>query len=166
MTVLAIILFIILFISSWILFMPLVVDVDTTATRYCMYQAGTFQFYFENDFQPRLRVLGMSVSLKQKTKPKAEIKVRKKSKTEKIAMPRIWALVRNIFRCINIKRFTLTLDTGDVVFNAKLIPAFVLLSRGPVQLSANFNGRVSASLLAEVRLYRLVWVVLKFFTKK
>lgn len=166
MTVLAIILFIILFISSWVLFMPLVVDIDTTATLYRVYQTGTFQFWFEKDFQPRLRVLGMQVSLKQKTKQKAEVKVRKKSKTEKIAISCLWALIRDMFQCIYLKRFNFTVDTGDVVLNAQLIPAFVLLSRGPVQLTANFEGRIDASLLVEVRLYRLVWVLLKFITKK
>jgi hypothetical protein len=166
MTVLAIILFIILFISSWILFIPLVVDVDTTAAMYRVYQIGTFQSWLEKDFQPRLRVLGMQVSLQQKSKQKAEAKARKKRETEKISLSRLWALVRDVIHCIYLKRLNLTIDTGDVVLNAQLIPAFVLLSRGSVHLSANFDGKVDARLLAEVRLYRLLWVFLKFFTKK
>jgi hypothetical protein len=75
-------------------------------------------------------------------------------------------LIQKIIQSICIKRFQVDIDTDDVVMNAQLIPAFVFLSPDSVRLSANFEGRVYARLLAEVRLYRLVWAFLEFFTKK
>jgi hypothetical protein len=66
---------------------------------------------------------------------------------------------------ICIKRFNLNVDTDDVVMNAKMLPAFLFLSRGPVHLSTNFEGRVYFNLLAEVRLYRISGAFILFHFK-
>lgn len=166
MTALAIILLIIFFFTGWILLVPLVIDVDTNRTVYRVYQAGIFRFCLGKDFQPQLHVLGIAVPLKQKKRLKADVKQGKKSKvSSKISIYQIIVLVKKIFQSIHIKRFHVDIDTDDVVMNAKLIPAFLLLSRGPVRLSANFEGRVCASFLAEVSVYRLVWAFLNFSLK-
>ncbi len=164
MTVLAIVLIVILFIVSWILLMPLVIDVDTARTSYRVYQTGTFLFSFEKDFKPRLRVMGLSVPISQHKQKKAKAKSLEKKKN-KISIHRVRVLIRKIFQSICIKQFHVDIDTDNVVLNAQLIPALVVFSRGPVQLSVNFEGRVYARLLAEVRLYRLAWAFLEFFTK-
>lgn len=164
MTALVIVLIVILFIVGWILFMPLVIDVDTAHTRFWVYQTGTFLFSFEKDFQPRLRVMGLSIPIKPNRKQKTEAKSLE-IKKNKISIHRVRMLIRKIFQSICIKQFHVDIDTDNVVLNAQLIPALVGLSRGPVHLSVNFEGRVHARLLADVRVYRLAWAFLEFFTK-
>lgn len=166
MTALVIVLTIILFIGSWILFVPIVIDVDTVRAVYSVYQTGTFRFWLEKDFQPKLRLVGLPAPIRQQKEVKVEVQHREKKKGKPVSIHRIRLLIKRVFQSIRIKRFQVDIDTDDVVVNAQLIPALLFLSRGPVQLTANFEGRVSANLLAEVRLYRLVWAMIEFFTKK
>ena len=164
--VVAIILWVVLFILGWILFMPLVVDVDTDRQDYRVYQHGTVRFWLTPGFQPRLRILGISIPMKRGKEVRMK-KPRQKEKSErKFPFRNLPDLLNGIYQSITVRWFRLDLDTDDVVLNAQMIPVFTFLSRGPVQLTANFGGRVYASLRAELKLYRIGWAFLLFFTKK
>ena len=155
-------------IVGWLLFMPLVVEVDTDRARYQVVQRGTFRFWISSDFQPHLRVIGISVPLKsdaQKKLPNKKLTTKTKSKRQ--LHPRsLIDLLKRIYKSISVNWFYLDLDTDDVLLNAQLVPSFLLVSKGPIHLTTNFEGRVYASLRAEIKLYRIGWAFLLFHFKK
>jgi hypothetical protein len=167
--VLALIVGVILLIICWLLFMPIVVNVNTDRAVYEVYQRGTVRFWLTSEFQPRIQVLGISVpiqSTKKRDTKKSGHKPRKpSSKRQPISWLKVRALSNRILKSITIRWFQLDMDTDDVVLNAKLVPVFAWLSRGPVQLTTNFQGRVFAVLRAEVKVYSIGWALLLFFTK-
>jgi len=151
---------------GWLLFMPLIVDVDTSRSVYQVYQAGTLRFWWSDDLQSHLRILGVPVSMKNEKQHPVKKKVAKPIKDKR--QPQIRNLVdllNGLYKGICVKWFYLDLDTDDVVLNARMIPAFLFLTRGPVHLTTNFEGRVYASLRAEIKLYRIGWAFLLFFIK-
>jgi len=75
-------------------------------------------------------------------------------------------LIKRIFRSITLRWLHLNVDTDNVVLNAQLIPVCLFLSRGPVYVTTNFDGRVYASLRAEVKVYRIGWAFLLFSLKQ
>jgi hypothetical protein len=160
-----ILMLILLFPFGWILFTPLELEVDTELANYQCYQRGTLRFWLASDFRPHLRVFGISVPLKGNKKT-TELKTTKPNRKRSVSFRQWQALVARISRSIAITRFHLDLDTDDVVMNAQMVPVFFFLSRGPVQLNTNFEGRVYASVRAELKLYRIAWAFLLFFTKK
>lgn len=162
----AIIIGVMLFILGWILFIPLVVDVDTDRQDYRVYQIGTFRFWLTSGFQPRLRILGISIPIKQGKAVSTEKPEKEEKSGRKFPFRNLPDLLNGIYQSMTVRWFRLDLDTDDVVLNAQMIPVFTFLSRGPVQLSANFAGRVYVSMRAEVKLYRIGWALLLFFTKK
>jgi hypothetical protein len=161
MIVLALILLFIFLLIGWILFVPLVVDLDTSRSLFQIYQPVTFRFWITQDFSPSLRIFGITISLRgSTTKHKQQAKQKKTKKTVSASQ---WRLqVKKILSSITIKRFIIDVDTGDVVTNAKLVPIFLMLSRDRFHWATNFEGRVYVNWLAEVRLYQIGWAFLLF----
>ena len=151
---------------AWLIFLPWIVEVDTSRETYEVFQRGTLRFWLSTGFQPRLRLFGISVPLQagEKKRPVKKISKPKKSKRQFHTQP-LWGLAKGIYQSLSVKWFYLDLDTDDVVWNARLIPVFSLLNRGPMHLATNFEGRVVARLRAEVKLYRIGWAFFLFFIK-
>jgi hypothetical protein len=164
MVTLVVILCFLLLFFSWVLFVPLRLEVDTTHAVYQAYQLLTFRFWFTRDFCPNLRLFGISVPLATKDSPVMRSPKRQAARRSS-SLRSVRALINGLKNSIHVKRFQLDVDTDDVVVNAKLVPVFWMLSRGPVRFSTNFEGRVLVNLLAEVRLYRIGWAFLLFKTK-
>ena len=161
-----VILGVILIVFAWLIFWPWVLDVDTTRNSYQFYQMGTVRFWLTWDFQPHLRILGISIPLKSGEKERPQkLRTKPKKKKRQIRIQNVLDLWNGIVHSIRVKWFYLDVDTDDVVLNAQLIPAFQGLSRGPVHLTTNFEGRVSSRLRAELKLYRMGWAFLLFFIK-
>lgn len=157
---------ILLFIVAWLIFWPWVLEVDTARNTYQFYQTGTVRLWLTTGLQPHLRVFGISVPLtareedrgvKEHTKPK--------KKKRQFRLQHMFDLWKGIVNSIKINWFYLDLDTDDVVLNAQLVPVFYWMSRGPIHLTTNFEGRVSSRLRAELKLYRMGWAFLLFFIK-
>lgn len=164
MGILLTILLILIFLMVWLIFVPVVVEVDTDHHRYQIRQRGTMRFWITTDFHFNLRIFGIKVPLKSKDKthqPPTAKPIRNRSSLQNKV-----ALIKGIFRSITLKWLRLDVDTDDVVFNAQLIPVCLFLSRGPVHLTTNFDGRVYASLRAEIHLYRIGWALLLFSLKQ
>lgn len=161
----AIVILILLFLFGWILFTPLVLEVDTGIANYQFYQRGTFRCWLTSDLRPRIQVFGIPIPVNRNKKTQDSGTTMPKPK--RIVSFRQWqALATRVFRSVSITRLHLDIDTDDVVMNAQMVPVFVFLSRGPVHLNTNFEGRLYASVRAEIKLYRIVWAFLLFFTKK
>ena len=154
---------------GWVLFIPIVVNVNTQREVYEVYQRGTVRFWMSNEFQPCMQVWGISVPFQsnKKTDTKKSAHKTKKSvgKRSSISWSNVMALGKRILKSITVRWFQLDVDTDDVVLNAKLVPVFAWLSRGPVELTTNFQGRVFANLRMEVKVYSIGWALFLFFTK-
>jgi hypothetical protein len=157
---------ILLAVFAWLLFWPWVLEVDTARNIYQFYQRGTFRFWLTTGFQPHLRILGISVPLKTSEKerlPKQQATPKKKRRQFHVQpLLDLWS---GVVHSITVNWFYLDVDTDNVVLNAQLVPAFLWLSRGPIHLTTNFEGRVYARLRAELKLYRIGWAFLLFSIK-
>jgi hypothetical protein len=160
----AILIVVVLLFFGWLLFMPLVIDVDTSVHSYQVYQYGTIRFWLSPGLQPHMSIFGFSIPWKR-SKVAVQAKPKPKSKRQ-FPFRNIPELLKGIYHSITVRWFRLDLDTDDVVLNAQMIPAFTFLSSGAVQLTTNFEGRVYASLRAELKLYRIGWAFLLFYIKK
>lgn len=159
----------ILFLFTWILFKPVSIRVDTDCGDYRISQAGTVSFWLDQDYRPRMSLIGIPFSPPirgKEKKQKHEPEVRPRRKRKPFSPRKLYTLVRRIIRALTIKRLIVDLDTDDVVLNAYMTPVFMAVSHGAVSLSANHTGRMRAILHAEIRVYRLVWAFLLFYTIK
>jgi hypothetical protein len=157
---------ILLAVFAWLLFWPWVVEVDTARNTYQFYQLGTVRFWLTTGFQPHLRILGISVPMKsgEKERPIKQHAISKKKKRP-FHFQHLLDLWNGIIHSITVNWFYLDVDTDDVVLNAQLVPAFLWLSRGPIRLTTNFEGRVYSRFRAELKLYRIGWAFLLFSIK-
>jgi len=159
-----IVMLVVLLFFGWLLFMPLVIDVDTSHHSYQVYQYGTIHFWLSPGFEPHMSIFGISIPLKR-GKAADQAKPKPKSRRQ-FPFRNIPELLKGIYKSITVRWFRFDLDTDDVVLNAQMVPAFTFLSRGAVQLTTNFEGRVYASLRVELKLYRIGWAFLLFYIKK
>ncbi len=151
---------------AWLIFWPWVVEVDTSCNRYQFYQMGTVRFWFTKEFQPCLRLFGITVPLKGGVKKgPAKKHVTPKKKKRQFRIQHVLDLWNGIVHSIRVNWFYLDLDTDDVVLNAQLVPVFLWMSQGPIHLTTNFEGRVCSRLRAELKLYRMGWAFLLFYIK-
>lgn len=172
MTALAILSGVLLLLITGFLFAPVSLYVDTIQGCYEVSQAPAFRFHIvikDGAIVPRLQLAGINVPLQSKAKTKSvkrtETKPAKKSGFRRsLAAWRF--LIERSLRSFDVKQAVVDLDTDDVVLNAQLSPLFFLASRGPLQLSTNFNGRVYFHLEARNRPARLLWIFLLFLIKK
>jgi len=170
MVILAVIMLILLFAMGGILFTPVQLYVDTDQCRYEIFQRPVVQFSFipvTRGPHLRFKLFGFNVPLDgkaQNKKPKEQVVKNQKRFHRSLSAWR--TLVNKIRRSIRINRAVLDVDTDNVVLNAQLVPFFFALSRGPVQLSSNFDGRVYFHLEVSSRPARILWFVLRFLIKK
>ena len=108
-------------------------------------------FFFEKEWHP------------SQGKPKAKKKKAVKKKKAAIRLGQLWGLAKNMLRAVDVKRFYIDWDTDDFIQNARLYPAFQLLSGGNRQLHINFMGKQELAILLQTRPYRLAWAFLQVF---
>lgn len=172
MIALAIILAVLLILLLGFLFTPISLYVDTDEGCYEVFQTPVFRFFVEiknGTIAPRLQLVGLNVPLHSKEKPKPIKKVDKKRKNKSGLKKSASAwrfLIERLLRSFDIQRVVVDLDTDNVVLNAQLVPVFFWASRGPVQLSTNFHGRVYFHLEARNRPVIILWTFFQFLTKK
>jgi len=157
---------ILLVVVGWLVFWPWVLEIDTSRNTYQLYQKGTIRLWLTTGFQLHMRIIGISVPLKGDKKDHTATELAEPKKKRPFRIHRVLSLFKGIINSIKVNWFYLDLDTDDVVLNAQLIPVFYWMSRGPIHLTTNFEGRVSSRLRVELKLYRMGWAFLLFFIKK
>lgn len=150
----------------WILFTPIVLQIDTLRGLYWVQWRGIASLRFNiQDDEPilSLRVwfwkkdFRLLASLSKSRKPNAE----KKAKKRKARKKRNWKrLGLRLLQSFKVTEFDLKLDTDDYVLNSYLYPVFHLLNSKSLQISINYQGESSLQLQIENRLIRLLKVVL------
>ncbi|MCA0133704.1 hypothetical protein [Winogradskyella alexanderae] len=159
--VLTIIFIILLTLVLYLLFVPILLVIDTRTNNYSVRLKGLISASVLADdqevFKIQMRILGFELYLHPlKTKrPKATKKtssVEKKPSKNRFQFKTIVRLIRTF----KIKQFYLNLDTGDCIGNAKLYPAFAFLNFYIGGFHINFTGQNTLVLVVENKPIRLI----------
>lgn len=168
MIFLAVLFVAIIVLISWIIFMPVNIKINTTLDLYQVSQAGTVVISFHpHEAQPvAARIFGVKVNLRKEKSPGDE-KIERKASKKMRKSPEAWsALFNGLLKSFQCRRFACSLDLGDVVLNAQLLPVLYALSRGPVRLRTNFTGEYFLDVFIQARINRMLWPVVRFFLTK
>lgn len=160
-----VLLMILIFTLSWVLFIPVVILIDSEEKTYQIRQKGIFTIDLATGegFKFRFKVMGMKVKSDNQKKEK---KTAPKKRKRKIKRPIV--LLRKCMRALSIKTLSVDIDTDDVVLNAKLIPFAFFLSNTSQNryININFEGRIFIYLLAELQLYLILLAFVKHLLKR
>ena len=159
----------VILIVTWLLMVPVAIVFNTAAADYRIEQAGTFRFrmFFEPSIRGELSILGIRIRTRKRD---GSVKKKPREKTKKSKGfrrgPGEWiSLGASMIRAFRVNRLIADVDTGDVVTNAKLVPAFLLVSRSPAHLTTNFEGRVLLDINVSFYVYKAVVAFLRFKLK-
>ena len=143
MVLLYIILFVVLLVVG-LLFVPIQIFVDTEDRRYFASLRGLARASLESDqkelLRIRLKVLFFErcfYPLRKPAKTKKKAIARKTGRKRKIRFTNMLRFVKSF----KVKKFSLDMDTGDYVVNAKLYPVFILLDRYVGSFQINFHDK-------------------------
>ena len=153
----------------WILLTPVILTIDTDRGRYELAQKGIFRATFHPLEIPRfrIRVMGLRMGTHQKQKGSDKSKEENSLVLKSKRSRRSWMiLLKGVYRSITVRSVIATVDIDDVVLNAQLIPVMLMVSHGPIRLSTNFDKRNFIYVIIQLRLNRLLWPLVRFFTKK
>ncbi|NRB51843.1 MAG: hypothetical protein HRU41_29495 [Saprospiraceae bacterium] len=150
----------------WILFTPIVLQIDTLRGLYWVHWRGiaSLQFNIQDD-EP---ILSLRVwfwkkdfrpldSLSKPRKQSAEKRTKKRKPRRKINWRRLGL---RLIRSFIVRQFDLKIDTDDYILNSYLYPVFHLLNSKHLQLGINYQGESSLQLHIENRLIRLLKAIL------
>jgi len=179
--VLLIISIVILIILAWILFVPFRFCIDTTIDQYYFEWSGIVKINFIPDkveiFFIRVKIPFYHLHIYPVKKLIEEEKEKKeksgKEKSEKNLLQRInrkevrkikllSKLGWKVFKALKLKKFDVNIDTGDVIYNARLIPLFATLNGNRTNLRVNYQGIVTVVLLFEHSVFRILVILIKF----
>lgn len=156
-----------------LLWLPLEVEIDTNHALYRARWRGIFGIRGvpeEQGWRWFFKILGWEKEWKAGTKkpvaPKRTPHKPPAKKTKRPFSPRqMWALAKNLFSAVKVKRFRLDWDSGDYIRNAQLYPLFHSLSKRGRSWNINFMGREELEILLQTRLWYLAAAFLRVFFK-
>ncbi len=162
---------ILLLIIISLLFVPIVIHIDTVHELFIVKVRGICSFQMdqtENElyfvfnvpfYRKEIHPFRYSGNKKKVEKPDVEKspKAIKRKKKSRMTFDRFLSLIRS-FR---VRKFYCTLDSGDFVRNAMLVPVFQVFSRYRNNLTVNFTGDFQLQLYASNNLWRLGRAYLK-----
>lgn len=153
----------------WIVFVPVYLRINTDLKQYDVSQAGTMTISFHPWQTPfmKMRILGFRVNTGEKKAASPQVSPKKDSEWGIKRSPSAWRyLARGILHSFRLRRLECNVDLDDVVLNAKAVPVLMLLNRGVVNVSTNFQDRCFMFLVMEGRFSKLLWTLIRFYTKK
>jgi hypothetical protein len=183
--VLLIIFAIILLFIAWVLFVPFRFYIDTTINRYYFEWSGLIKVNFIPDeieiffikvkvpfyhfvIYPIRKLINEEIEKKEKKKSKKDEESKKKksllrriNKKEVRRIKLFSKLGWKVFKALRMKKLDVNIDTGDVIYNAWLIPVFVALNGNRSNLRVNYQGIVSIVLLFEHSVFRILVILIK-----
>ncbi|MEZ5044556.1 MAG: hypothetical protein R2828_31970 [Saprospiraceae bacterium] len=150
---------------TWVLITPLFLVIDTETGEYSLKWQGIGAIYLTSDFHLNWRLLYWKKEydlFAPKEKPllpsTQKATASKKSPTWKPSL----AKVKHLSRTFQVKTCSLNLDTDNYLWNAYLFPIFYFLNTSKRNLRINFKGEFQCHLIVENRLYRLLYVFLRY----
>ncbi len=169
-----IIISILLFALLWLLLAPAFLYISTSESRYEAGLKGVFKVMVKMNAKelPELRGKVFFISFRipifkvKAKKIKDKDPVKRKKKIRKLVRKRMRGVMKVIWRLVRtyrLKQLKLNIDTGDVIRNAFLIPAFSIVHRERVQLTVNYENKTEFLVHMESTLGRMIYlVVLKY----
>ena len=70
--------------------------------------------------------------------------------------------MKKTLHSFHIRYLQANIDTGDYPLNARLIPVAALINGGNIMIKINFEDRNSVDLKIITRLYKLLWILLRY----
>lgn len=186
MMIVLIISVIILFFIVWILFVPFRFYIDTKVNQYFLkwswlikvsFIPDEVEFFFirikipfyhmhiypikklieEEDDKEEEKKAGKS------EKPKKKMFVLRRINKKEVRKIKLFSkLGWDVFKALRMRKLDVDIDTGDVIYNAWLIPVFVALNGNRTNLRVNYQGNVTIVLLFEHSVYRILIILIKF----
>ena len=162
-TVLLIVLVVMLAVPVSLLFVPLVLTIDSVRHKYYLAARGIASLHviFTDDLPLlRLQLPFYSREFNPFSKPDKKKKTKEKERSQpgekrrkgpQMTPAKIMAMVRS-FR---LRRFSLSLDTGDFVQNAMLVPVMQLGRNRGFDVGVNFTGHTDIVLVISNNLWRI-----------
>ncbi len=144
------ILILVLFVA-YLLLMPIILSIDTEKNEYFIQLKGLARAYIEpheeeiirvklNVFFMRFYFFPIDEIIKRNKAKKIKVKAPKNNKTK--SRKRLSASKGlQVLKTFKVKQFLIDMDTGDVVQNAKLYPAFAFFNYYKGGFNINFEGR-------------------------
>ncbi len=158
MVFLIILLIILFFGLSWILFSPIQITLNSQKKIYQIHWYGIARarlLLLSKDFLIRVNVFFWEKDfslLRPKKEKKKATKKKRKFRSRKKTLKKIIRILKSF----KIKIFKIDLDTGDYIQNSYLYPVFHFLKNKKRDLSINYRGDVNIHLKIENRLYKIL----------
>ena len=141
-----IIIFIICLIIVYLLFMDLILFINTGTNEYYIRAKGLLKASLESHKEELIRIHIQALFMNFYFYPIKKIGASKKQKNTKARGTKKKGHVSfqkgiRLIRTFKVKRFYVDIDTGDCIINAKLYPVFALLNHYTGNFRLNFEGR-------------------------
>ena len=161
MTALLVIIILLLLLVAYLLWMPIVLKIDTDTNEYYLQLKGLAKASLIGDekevLKVKLNVLFLHFNfypLRKKAASKKKKLALKKGK-EDVKKKRNWTnqgrRALRVLKTFEVKKLLVELDTGDYVLNAKLYPVFFMLNRWEGSFAINFRNRNRLALVVQNR---------------
>ena len=146
--VLAIILIVLGILVTYLLLMPIILSINTSNNEYYIQLKGLAKAYIEpheeeiiriklNIFFMRFYFFPIDEIIKRNNTKKLKPKKNKTKRRKRLSASK----GLRVLKSFKVKQFAIDLDTGDVVQNAKLYPAFAFFNYYKGGFNINFEGR-------------------------
>lgn len=137
-----------------LLFLPIIICIDTTSNQYYLQLKGVFKIDFEKHekeiFRIRINILFFNFYFYPlKTKHFKKAKNTNKLKLEKQKKHIPFNKIIRVIKTFKIKKILINIDTGNCILNAKLYPFFVFLNYNNGHYSINFQNQNEFILVME-----------------
>ncbi|MBT8261556.1 MAG: hypothetical protein KJO05_01960 [Bacteroidia bacterium] len=162
MAALLVIIILLLLLLGYLLWMPVVLKIDTDTNEYYLQLKGLAKASVLGDdkevLKVKLNVLFLNFNFyplrKRKASKKKKLKA-KKGEEDAEKKKRNWTnegrRAWRVLKTFEIKQLLVELDTGDYVLNAKLYPVFFMLNRWQGSFAINFTNRNRLALIVQNR---------------
>lgn len=142
-----------------LLFIPILICIDTDRNLYYIQLKGLFKICLEVNKKKVLQIKLQTLFRDFYFYPLQQKKSKKK-KSKKIKSKRKWDIslttVVRLLKSFKVKRFYIDIDTSNCITNAKLYPLFALLNYQYGGFNINFDGRAKLLLYLENRPIRIL----------
>ena len=153
MTILVLLAILILLLLG-LLFLPIIIFIDTTSNQYYLQLKGVFKINFEKHdmeiFRLRLKILFFNfyfypLKINHFKKPKNTVKNTLKKPKQRMHFRKVIRIIKTF----KVKKIYINIDTGNCILNAKLYPLFALLNYNSGNYFINFQGQNQFILVME-----------------
>jgi len=168
--ILLIIIAIFLIIIVSLLFLPIVLVINTETNNYYIKLNGFFKAWLQTgaDFSLKMQILFFRTTLKPEKMKRGINSHKPGSFLRKINKRSIRVSLRELLKLVKIIKLDAAVDTGDYPVNALLIPVAQTLNNNTINIEINFQNVNHLDFIAETRIYKLIILYINLFiiTKK